>query len=53
VFSGKIVSIETLNTPNTPSSQILTSVGVDVSDKGGWLGQSGSDRSVSLSSARH
>ena len=53
VFSGKIVSIETLNMPNTPSAKILTSVGVDIGDRGGWLGQNGSDKSVSLSSDRH
>merc|ERR1719356_144404 len=43
VFSGKIVSIETLNGPknNPPSMRVLSSVGIDISDKGGWLGHSG------------
>mmetsp|Transcript_12910 Transcript_12910/g.23763 ORF Transcript_12910/g.23763 Transcript_12910/m.23763 type:complete len:1288 (-) Transcript_12910:276-4139(-) len=41
VFSGKIISEETgshVSNIRTPSTRVLSSAGIDVTDRGGWLG---------------
>ncbi len=38
VFSGKIISDEAGSNIGTPSTRVLSSAGIDVSDRGGWLG---------------
>lgn len=41
VFSGKIISEETgshASNIRTPSTRVLSSAGIDVTDRGGWLG---------------
>lgn len=46
VFSGKIVSDDGSSPGHgigTPSTRVLSSVGIDTSDRGGWLGHIGGD----------
>ncbi|KAL9181253.1 hypothetical protein ACHAXT_010058 [Thalassiosira profunda] len=40
VFSGKIITEETVfgSDVGTPSTQVLASAGIDITDRGGWLG---------------